>query len=373
MFLSELTSLSAESVLLLLLFIAFLFYLIIPIGGAFYVRKNWRVFRTNLRRSLDLPMAVPGFTEKQGSLGLHRFLGELEAIEGDDLLWIKGSQGTITAEMKNARVYNMTDTGVQTRVYSHLYPYTLPGKSLVHMSWNDIFSLTEGTRLFLFGDLNVQNRKYCLKSSRELPLTVIIYNEDPFTLIPRAAWCGRHSNEFWNFLTPWSVLTGTLLLLIHSVWFLQYSSNYSVIFISLFLSLIPLILFLPPGVFLFNLYKYFWDRGRRFRAERDLIRLPLGFGNKAVDSETHSIAYERRPTGWKGEEKKVCYPIPEGLLQMSEQDRSGQCICFPQEPGILARYCQRRAFLYESLSGLVFAGGLILNFILFWIVVLRIL
>lgn len=372
MFLSELNSYFGLIVVLLIL-TAFFFYLVIPISGAFYARKKWRTFRINLRRSLDLPMAVPGFSRKDGSLGLHRFLGNLEAIEGDNLLWIRGAQGTITAEMRNARVYNMTDTGDSSELYENLYPYPLPKTSLVHMSWGDIFSLTEGTRLFLFGDLEVHNGKYCLKSSKEMPLTVIIYNEDPFTLIPRAVWCGRHSNEFWNFMTPWSVLTGTLLLLISSVWLIQNSYNYAVNFISLFLSLIPLILFLPPGVFLFNLYKYYWDQGRKFRAERDLIRLPLGFGTAAVECEEHNVAYRRQPSGWKGKIKRVCYPVTEGLLQMSEKDRDGQCICYPDDPEVLARYCQRRAFMFEGLSVFVFTGGLLLNFALFWIVMVRIL
>lgn len=372
MFLSEINS-NYGLIVAFLFLTAFLFYLVIPVSGAFSVRKKWRIFRKNLRDSLDLPMAVPGFSRKEGSMGLYRFLGELEAIEGDDLLWIRGAQGTITADMRNASVYNMTDTGSNSQIYENLYPYPFPKTSLVHMSWADIFSLTEGTRLFLIGELNVHNRKYCLKSSKEMPLTVIIYNEDPFTLIPRAAWCGRHSNELWNFMTPWSLLTGTLLLLIASVWLIQNSNNYAVHFISLFLSLIPLILFLPPGVFLFNLYKSFWDKGRKYRAERDLMRLPLGYGNRAVNCNADDVAYNRCPTGWKGEGHQVFYPIPEGLLQMSERDRQGQCIGFPDEPEVLARFCQKKAFLYESLSVLVLAGGLVINFILFWIVMIGIL
>jgi hypothetical protein len=372
MFLSEIY-LYSELIVALLILTALVFYLLVPISGAFYVRRNWRIFRKNLKHSLVLPMAVPRFTREEGSLGLHRFLGELEAIEGDDLLWIRGAQGTITADMRNARVYNMTDSGSNTQLYENLYPYPLPNTSLVHMSWNDIFSLTEGTRLFLFGDLEVHSGKYCIKSSDEMPLTVIIYNEDPFTLIPRAAWCGRHGNEFWNFMTPWSVLTGTLLLLISSVWLIQNSNNYIVNFISLFLSLIPLILFLPPGVFLFNLYKHYWDQGRKYRAERDLMRMPLGFGNKAVDCEGQNIAYGRQPSGWKGANKNVCYPIPEGLLLMSDKNRDGQCISYPDHPDNLAQFCQRKAFMYEGLSGLVFMGGLFLNFILYWIFMIRIL
>ena len=133
MYLSEI-SYSYGFIVIFLIFTALLFYLVIPVGGAFYVRKKWRKFRQNLRRSLDLPMVVPGFRRDDGSLGLHRFLGELEAIEGDDLLWIHGALGTITADMRNASVYNMTDTGSNSQLYKNLYPYPFPKTSLVHMS-----------------------------------------------------------------------------------------------------------------------------------------------------------------------------------------------------------------------------------------------
>ncbi|MDA3956393.1 MAG: hypothetical protein PF479_06655, partial [Oceanispirochaeta sp.] len=184
------------SIILIRLFtLAVIFNLLVPVSGAFHVRRKWRTFRSLLRKSLDLPLAVPRFTTLSGSLGLHRFLGRLEAIEGSDLLWIKGKQGSITADIRNAHVYKLTDPGSNDEVCPHLYPYPLPQVSLTRMPWNDVFSLTEGTRLFLFGNLDVQGGKYCLGSSQKMALTVIIYNEDPFTLIPRCIWSGRQSNE----------------------------------------------------------------------------------------------------------------------------------------------------------------------------------
>ena len=39
----------------------------------------------------------------------------------------------------------------------------------------------------------------------------------------------------------------------------------------------PVAPFLPPGVALYYLYRYFWKMARRLRAERDLLRLPLRY------------------------------------------------------------------------------------------------
>ncbi|MDC7241613.1 MAG: hypothetical protein PQJ50_14760 [Spirochaetales bacterium] len=358
-------------VLAQILLAALVFYLLIPVSGAFFARHKWRVFRKNLRRALDIPMAVHSVTALNGNMGLHRFLGELEAIEGDDIIWIRGASGTLTADMRNATVYNMIDSGGADQVYSHLYPFPLPMKSLVPMSWDNVFSLTEGTRLFLFGSLEVKNGKYSMKSCREMPLTVIIYNEDPFTLMTRATWCGREGNEFWNTLTPWSVVTGTLLLLISTVWVIQNSDNYALLFLNLFLALLPLILFLPPGVLLLSLYRYFWDRGRRCRAERDLMVLPLGTDALPRDCTASDVAFTRRPGGWKGKEKPVCYPVPQSLVEMSDMKMAGKCIRYPDEPGKLAKFCRRRALYFEALSVLMFCSAVFVNFAVYWWVMIR--
>jgi hypothetical protein len=57
---------------------------------------------------------------------------------------------------------------------------------------------------------------------------------------------------------------------------------------------------------------------------------------------------------------------------MSEQKPRGHYIRFPHDPELLARYCQRKALLFEGLSGIVILGGVFLNFILFWIVIIRV-
>ena len=286
-------------------------------------------------------MVKPHFLPGHGESGLFRFKGRLEAIEGDDIVWIKGPGGSVCADMRDAVVYNMTDPGSNDQIYSSLYPYPLPRISLSPMRWNEVFSLTEGTKVYLFGELGVERGRYVLGSSRQMTLTVIIYNEDPFTLIPRAVWSGRQSNEYWNALTPWSLLIGVLLLLISTAWLFQNAADYRLPFLGLLLALMPMVLFLPPGFFLFHLYKRFWDRGRKARAERDLMQLPMGLEGLRTEAvsegeiEKERILYDRRPEGWKPSpgDAACCYPLPPGLLEMAERGADGGLCAFSGRSG----------------------------------------
>ena len=371
MFLSD-----PRTTVFLLFLTAFIFYFLVPLGGAFYVRERWRTFRCNLRSSLDFPMMKPHYRPGDLESGLFRFKGRLEAIEGDNIVWIKGPGGSVCADMRDAVVYKMTDPGSNDHIYDYLYPFPLPRISLSPMRWNEVFSLTEGTKVYLFGELSVERGRYVLGSSRQMSLTVIIYNEDPFTLIPRSVWSGRQSNEYWNSLTPWSLLVGVLILLISTAWLFQNSVDYRLPFVGLLLALMPMVLFLPPGFFLFQLYKRFWDRGRKARAERDLMQLPVGLkasrevplAEEAVDRER--ILYSRRPEGWTEAEGDAgyCFPLPRGLLEMAERELEGDCVSYPADPEKLIRFCRRKAFFYETLSWFMLLSGLFVNYGLIWLI-----
>ena len=308
--------------------------------------------------------------------GLFRYKGRLEAIEGDNIIWIHGPAGSVCADMRGAVVYNMTDPGSNDQIYDYIYPSPLPRVSLSPMSWNDVFSLTEGTKVYLFGELERERGRYVLGSSDRMPLTVIIYNEDPFTLIPRSIWSGRQSNEYWNTLTPWSLLIGVLVLLISTAWLFQNAVDYRLPFVGLLFALLPMVLFLPPGFFLFQLYKKFWDRGRKARAERDLILLPVGLKDvrtpplPAETVESSRILYRRRPEGWSSSpgDTGFCYPLPRGLLEMAERKLEGDCVFYPADPDKLIRYCRRKALGYEFLSWLMLLCGLTINYELIWLV-----
>jgi len=357
----------------LILFTAFLFYIFIPLSGAFVVRTQWRTFRRNLRLSIESPPFQGCSIGQEGFLGVFRFTGELEALEGDDLIWVRNSRNTVTVEMRHGSVYVMPPGSGAEKLYPHLLPSPLPMTSLKKIPWNDVFSLSEGTDLYICGALYHHEGRYVFRSEPENPLMVLIYNEAPEALIPRAVWCGRQSNEFWNFLTPWSVFSGLILLLLLSVYLIQNSPNYLLQFFCIAMALLPAVLFFPPGVFLFNLYKLFWDKARRYRAERDLMRLPLCPDRTEVpDVEMPSnIEYTRQPSGWTaGKSRKpvdVFVEIASGMADPSGDKSRMYSVRFPDHPEILARYCQKKAFLFEGLSGIVLIAGILINYLVVWV------
>ncbi len=356
------------STLVPILITAFFFYGFIPVLGAFVVRSQWRRVRKNLHSSLYYPMDFHMPESREAHLGPFRVLGELEAIEGNDTLWIKtGQNRTVTVDMRDSHVYFMPAFAGKEKFYPHLSPVPFPVESLEKVSWNQVFSMPEGTKMYISGQLDYKDGRFHFRTGECAPLMVLVYNENPRFLIPRAVWCGRQSNEFWNFLTPWSLVSGILILLIQSVYLLQNSGNYFLQFFCISMALIPALLFLPPGVFLFNLYRRAWDIARRFRAERDLIRLSINpeTGNLTVWDGDEPCAVKRSPSGWgygiQDSEKEVRVNL--GCLEGT--------VCLPGDPEELSSYCRKKAFLYESLSGILVLAGLIINYIVVWILFTR--
>jgi uncharacterized integral membrane protein len=349
----------------LVLLVACFFYAVIPILGAFVVRAQWRSIRHSLHNSLFLPTELCNLTDQDGPKGSCCLLGELEALEGNDVIWVRTQDHrSITVEMRNSSVYFMPSVNVKEKLYPHLLPVPLPAASLDKVSWDDVFSLSEGTKMYICGELLFQNGRNCIQSGKDNPLIVLIYNENPEFLVQRAVWCGRQSNEFWNFLTPWSVLSGILLLLILSVYLIQNSANYILQFFSISMAVLPALLFLPPGVFLFQLYKRFWDKARRYRAERDLMKLPIN----PKDGQVHyvpdpgNINYCRQPSGWNPDgavHKEMIY-VQQGFRE--------KVICFPETPEHLARFCQKKSLQFEILSGAVLGCCFVINFYIVWLV-----
>ena len=349
---------------LLILFISLTFYIIIPLSGAFLVRSRWRVFRRNLQHSLFCSGDIR-LPEEDGSLGCRRILAELEALEGNDLIWVRSSENrSITVEMRNGSVYFMPPLSMKEKLYPHLLPVPLPAASLENVPWRDVFTLQEGTRMYICGELFYSDGRYTFRSGPDAPLMVLVYNEDPLHLVSRAVWCGRQSNEFWNFMTPGALFSGILLLLILSVYLIQNSGNYLLQFFCSSMALLPALVFLPPGVFLFNLYRRFWDTARRYRSERDLIRLPVNpAGEDSPVSDTSSrVFFSRQPSAWDG---RAAGSGKEILLAPESPD---VVVSYPEDPSVLAAFCQKRAFLFEALSGIVFSIGLMVNYYVVWMI-----
>ena len=92
---------------ILVIIIAVLFYVVVPAIGAFLARGQWRRFRTAVTTVSHYPTATPGVVgrEHAAPVGYYRFFGTLEAIQGDDRIWLTNGRFSVAADLRNVRVY----------------------------------------------------------------------------------------------------------------------------------------------------------------------------------------------------------------------------------------------------------------------------
>jgi len=309
------------------IFITVFSYLIVPGLGGLHARSRWRRFRKRVRDSALLPEV--GF-DKGGfdsPLGSHCFSGRIEALQGDDSLWIRGEGVSIQALMSDSEIYILPPDSVEPPDARTLEEERLPEGSPGIISWKQMTTLQEGYKVYLVGFLERRDGILRMFGSRDVPLLTILHDcED---VIPRAVWSGRQKNEYWNSLTPWAILAGSLALFVMaSAVFRTYQASLSARLL-LLMALFPIIPFLPPGVAFFFIYLANWRRARFLRAERDLLGLNAFL--RAGDVTEHM-------GGW-GEN------LPRNTV-----------------PLIIS--CRRRAVISEMVAALAFVLGFVMNSIL---------
>ena len=174
--------------------IGILFYILIPGFGALGVRSGWRKFRRQIVTASLYPTISSRMVSKTSNQRYFRFIGLLESIQGEDLLWLSDGQITVGVEVADIRVFLLSSLSLEEEPQN--------------LSWNQIYSLTAGTRVFVAGHLHQTGGSRMLKSDGLHPLTVVIYDVDDKSLMRTSISSGRGRNEYWNQFTSLSLLTG---------------------------------------------------------------------------------------------------------------------------------------------------------------------
>lgn len=271
--------------LVLIAAIAILFYAAFPAIGAFLVRSQWRVFRNRVTAVSRYPTASALATgrERTASTGLFRFFGSLEAIQGDDRIWISNGRFSVAADLRGVRVYLIPETGGSAEVTP-----VGPGAEnaeLRSVPWSRIFSLPEGTPVFVAGSLSIEEGRGVFRDHGHDRLLVVIHDCPRESIVLRAIRSGRQRNEFMNAFTLPSIAIGSLLLVLLAFSLLAVPQLRVVALIALTAGLAPVSPFLPPGFPLYFAYRSFWKKARLMRAQRDVIRLPLRYFPPSVDGQ----------------------------------------------------------------------------------------
>jgi len=260
--------------LFIIILITLLFYGIIPLVGAFFVRSRWRQFRKLIMKASLLPLlsykAVHGSEES----GLYRMFGSLQAIQDDNIIWIANEDVSVSLDISDLPIYILPSfTKDDNQLKTNMFPDESPKRKY----WSSIFSLPEKTSFFVSGELVNENGRSKFKNSKDNNLMVIIYDCDKADFYSHSILSGRQRNEYWNVLTPGTLTAGSFSLFIYFYLLIQIPYMHFVAVTALSFSLVPVLPFLPPGLVFYYIYRHFWKKARILRAERDLLKLPLNF------------------------------------------------------------------------------------------------
>jgi len=260
--------------ILLVLGIAFLFYAALPAVGAFFARGRWRRFRATVTAVSHYPTAGPVAAGGSGSepVGHYRFFGTLEAIQGDDRIWLTNGRFSVAADLRNVRVYLIPEME-RSESFSLSTPGAAPAV-LGSVPWSRIFSLPEGTPVFVGGAMFSEEGRAVFRDSGRTRLLVVIHDCPRETVVLHAISGGRQRNEYINPVTLPSVAVGSLSLVLLAFTLLGLPERFSSLF-ALTAGLAPLAPFLPPGFPLYFAYRSAWKKARLLRVQRDVVRLPL--------------------------------------------------------------------------------------------------
>jgi hypothetical protein len=380
--------------------LALFWYGLVPIAGALVSRRNWRRFRLHFDRLrlaavLDYAQYIArgraGEGPEAGPAKYFRFTGGFESITDGHTLWVQGPDLTIPVALAGARIYSLP--AVEGRNGQERFDAS--EEALRRLRWDRVAALTGEARVFVGGGLALREGRWIFAASPGMPLLVIFYTGSDRFMAIRAAWTGRHRNEYWNTVTPYSLILGALILITQAVAFLPrpaFRLTALTAFIAVFIPLFPLV---PPGLLFTIVYRRLWRRARIFRACRDLARLPLvyfsgGLTGRLADGESYGArCYPKLPEGVPLLTPGIRKPRKEPWYVFGVLDRPGENAAgdspvslaspareavpgepedsfapfgaVPGDPEKLARRCNRSAYLLEIFSWLLLVGGIGLN------------
>jgi hypothetical protein len=250
------------------------FYGLVPVAGAFAIRRSWRRFR---RRFDDLrlaPLLDYGVCRRLSEEGnTYRFIGGFESVTEDRTLWIRSDDLTIPVALAGAHTYVLPMQEQDQNPES----FDPGGEAPERVRWDRVSALTEGAKVFVGGALALRNDRWTFVSRKDNPLLIIFYDGPDRSLAVRAIRAGRHHNEYWNVITPYALALGAVSLIYMALAFLSRPAFRLTVIVALIAVFTPLFPLIPPGILFTVLYRRCWWQARIYRAWRDLARLPLKY------------------------------------------------------------------------------------------------
>jgi hypothetical protein len=209
--------------------------------------------------------------------GVYRFTGEIDSITDGHTLWVRGENLTIPVSLNKTKCW--------------LLPVQ-DGEGIPEppeqVRWNNVSTLSEGIKVFIGGQIKMRDNRLSFVSTKERPLTVIFYNCPDSSLTNEIIRCARTKNEYWNSITPVSIVIGALALVTMAAYFLNRPAYRLTIITALVAVFLPILPMFPPGLLLTLLYRRISWHARKLRAYWDIVRLPMRYLQDGEESASLS-------------------------------------------------------------------------------------
>ena len=206
------------------------------------------------------------------SSGVFKFSGNIESITDGHTLWVRGEDLTLPVSLEKIKCYLLPEhEGGEPDAPSQI-------------RWNRISALSEGVKVFVAGIIKEQNKRQSFCSTKEIPLTVIFYSCPDKELTDDIIRAARTKGEYWNSLTPVSIVTGALSLIFIAATYLERPAYHLAVISALVGVFIPIYPVLPPGFLLTLLYRRMSQNAREMR-----IRCDFAFFNLIQDTAKETV------------------------------------------------------------------------------------
>jgi hypothetical protein len=211
--------------------IAILFDVLVPVAVLLVSERVWTSFRSRLFELSAAPLlSYADLAAKPATPMARRFFGQVEAIEGSDQLWVRGTSCSVVVDFSGSPFYVLGNEGGVER-----------------LNWKKVHSLAEGMKLFVAGDICLRDGKPLFVGQPGRPLIAVSYDVEDERLLPLL---GRGARTRGWLAGRAALASAGIGLGLFTIAFLALSSSpmlESVRFISILIALSPLLVFLPPG------------------------------------------------------------------------------------------------------------------------------
>lgn len=261
--------------------LALLFYVAVPLAGAFRVRSLWRSVRSRILAARAAPRwRFERGAGLEGTLGRYRVEGAIEALQGDGRIWVRAADSTLIVEpgSEGVLVLPQGDPLANQAAESPDADGTAAlleraDERVDKLPWSRLGALFEGTRILAHGTVTIEAGVPVLSVADAPGGLVLIHDGDDAHALERTLWSARARNEYWNPATQIGMAAGLVSMSVLAGSALLRRAPSFVAAAALTIAFAPALPLAPPGVAALMLYRRLWDAGRVLRARRDVLRL----------------------------------------------------------------------------------------------------